>query len=143
MFLDVSKKWNDIKWNTRDFEGVLSMLFSWKALLFFLPWKIFSTMTRLFDIDLWSFPSPGFILCNHILLYDHTTSYWYLQDTQKQQRNELLFQQFGINYKMLPVLFRQGSCLFKTEVIFSIILYLLFPAFACFLWDVLHMYVEI
>ncbi|KAG7568644.1 tRNAHis guanylyltransferase catalytic domain [Arabidopsis thaliana x Arabidopsis arenosa] len=39
-----------------------------------------------------------------------------LKDTQKQQRNELLFQQFGINYKMLPVLFRQGSCLFKTKV---------------------------
>ncbi|CAH8330933.1 unnamed protein product [Eruca vesicaria subsp. sativa] len=39
-----------------------------------------------------------------------------LKDTQKQQKNELLFQKFGINYKTLPVLFRQGSCLFKTKV---------------------------
>ncbi|KAL0846878.1 hypothetical protein Bca101_020124 [Brassica carinata] len=33
----------------------------------------------------------------------------------KQQKNELLFQKFGINYKTLPELFRQGSCLFKTK----------------------------
>ncbi|KAL5751891.1 hypothetical protein ACOSP7_022066 [Xanthoceras sorbifolium] len=39
-----------------------------------------------------------------------------LKGTQKQERNELLFQQFGINYKKLPELFRQGSCVFKTEV---------------------------
>ncbi|XP_010522200.1 PREDICTED: tRNA(His) guanylyltransferase 1-like isoform X2 [Tarenaya hassleriana] len=39
-----------------------------------------------------------------------------LKGTQKQQKNELLFQQFGINYKMLPELFRQGSCLYKTKV---------------------------
>ncbi|KAL0722086.1 hypothetical protein Bca4012_036685 [Brassica carinata] len=39
-----------------------------------------------------------------------------LKDTQKQQKNELLFQKFGINYKTLPELFRQGSCLFKTKV---------------------------
>ncbi|TXG60584.1 hypothetical protein EZV62_015157 [Acer yangbiense] len=40
-----------------------------------------------------------------------------LKGTQKQEKNELLFQQFGINYKKLPELFRQGSCVFKTEVI--------------------------
>ncbi|KAI9197735.1 hypothetical protein LWI28_003426 [Acer negundo] len=39
-----------------------------------------------------------------------------LKGTQKQEKNELLFQQFGINYKKLPELFRQGSCVFKTEV---------------------------
>jgi tRNA(His) guanylyltransferase len=66
-----------------------------------------------------------------------------LKDTQKQQRNELLFQQFGINYKMLPVLFRQGSCLFKTKVIFSIISFFYFLASEYLLCDVLHMYVEI
>ncbi|VVB00578.1 unnamed protein product [Arabis nemorensis] len=38
-----------------------------------------------------------------------------LKDTQKQQKNELLFEN-DINYKMLPELFRQGSCLFKTKV---------------------------
>ncbi|XP_033147610.1 uncharacterized protein LOC103867714 [Brassica rapa] len=40
-----------------------------------------------------------------------------LKDTQKQQKNELLFHKFGINYKTLPELFRQGSCLFKKKVI--------------------------
>ncbi|CDY34497.1 BnaC04g13020D [Brassica napus] len=40
-----------------------------------------------------------------------------LKDTQKQQKNELLFQKFGINYKTLPELFRQGSCLFKKKII--------------------------
>ncbi|KAK9290123.1 hypothetical protein L1049_008288 [Liquidambar formosana] len=39
-----------------------------------------------------------------------------LQGTQKQEKNELLFQQFGINYRKLPDMFRQGSCVFKTEV---------------------------
>lgn len=39
-----------------------------------------------------------------------------LKGSQKQERNELLFQQFGINYKDLPNMFRQGSCVFKTEV---------------------------
>ncbi|XP_062147528.1 tRNA(His) guanylyltransferase 1-like isoform X2 [Alnus glutinosa] len=40
----------------------------------------------------------------------------FLKGTQKQQKNELLFQKFGINYKNLPALYRQGSCIFKTEV---------------------------
>lgn len=39
-----------------------------------------------------------------------------LQDAQKQDRNELLFQQFGINYKNGPEMFRQGSCIFKKKV---------------------------
>ncbi|KAJ6686939.1 hypothetical protein OIU79_016644 [Salix purpurea] len=39
-----------------------------------------------------------------------------LKGTQKQERNELLFQQFGINYRTLPQMFRQGSCVLKTEV---------------------------
>ncbi|XP_057474195.1 tRNA(His) guanylyltransferase 1-like isoform X4 [Actinidia eriantha] len=36
-----------------------------------------------------------------------------LKDTQKQEKHELLFQQFGINYKKLPSMFRQGSCVLK------------------------------
>ncbi|KAJ8544101.1 hypothetical protein K7X08_028612 [Anisodus acutangulus] len=36
--------------------------------------------------------------------------------TQKQEQNELLFQQFGINYKDLPQIFRQGSCAIKIKV---------------------------
>ncbi|KAJ6334160.1 hypothetical protein OIU78_011129 [Salix suchowensis] len=39
-----------------------------------------------------------------------------LKGTHKQERNELLFQQFGINYRTLPQMFRQGSCVLKTEV---------------------------
>ncbi|KAL7230415.1 hypothetical protein ACSBR2_008825 [Camellia fascicularis] len=34
----------------------------------------------------------------------------------KQHKHELLFQQFGINYKKLPNMFRQGSCVLKTEM---------------------------
>ncbi|KAJ4832535.1 tRNA-His guanylyltransferase [Turnera subulata] len=39
-----------------------------------------------------------------------------LMGTQKQEKNELLFHKFGINYKNLPEMFRQGSCVFKTKV---------------------------
>ncbi|XP_049348134.1 tRNA(His) guanylyltransferase 1-like isoform X1 [Solanum verrucosum] len=39
-----------------------------------------------------------------------------LKGTQKQEQNELLFQQFGINYKDLPQIFRQGSCAIKIKV---------------------------
>ncbi|XP_075084411.1 tRNA(His) guanylyltransferase 1-like isoform X2 [Nicotiana tabacum] len=39
-----------------------------------------------------------------------------LKGTQKQEKNELLFQQFGINYKDLPQIFRQGSCAIKIKV---------------------------
>ncbi|KAI7740749.1 hypothetical protein M8C21_033930 [Ambrosia artemisiifolia] len=39
-----------------------------------------------------------------------------LKGTQKQEKNEILFQQFGINYKNLPSMYRQGSCILKTEV---------------------------
>ncbi|WCJ41181.1 tRNA(His) guanylyltransferase 1 [Euphorbia peplus] len=38
-----------------------------------------------------------------------------LKGTQKQEKNELLYQQFGINYKELPAMFRQGSCVFMTQ----------------------------
>ncbi|KAL8189424.1 hypothetical protein R6Q57_028990 [Mikania cordata] len=40
-----------------------------------------------------------------------------LKGTQKQEKNEILFQQFGINYKNLPSMYRQGSCILKTEVV--------------------------
>jgi tRNA(His) guanylyltransferase len=39
-----------------------------------------------------------------------------LKGTQTQEKNELLFQQFGINYNTLPAVFRKGSCIFKEEV---------------------------
>ncbi|KAG5611842.1 hypothetical protein H5410_023123 [Solanum commersonii] len=39
-----------------------------------------------------------------------------LKGRQKQEQNELLFQQFGINYKDLPQIFRQGSCAIKIKV---------------------------
>lgn len=39
-----------------------------------------------------------------------------LKGTQTQEKNELLFQQFGINYNTLPAIFRKGSCIFKKKV---------------------------
>ncbi|XAR73270.1 tRNA(His) guanylyltransferase [Bertholletia excelsa] len=39
-----------------------------------------------------------------------------LEGTQKQEKHELLFQKFGINYKNLPNIFRQGSCVLKTQM---------------------------
>nr|GEW55075.1 tRNA(His) guanylyltransferase 1 [Tanacetum cinerariifolium] len=39
-----------------------------------------------------------------------------LKDTQKQEKNEMLFHEFGINYKNLPSMYRQGSCILRTEV---------------------------
>ncbi|KAH1065961.1 hypothetical protein J1N35_030948 [Gossypium stocksii] len=39
-----------------------------------------------------------------------------LKYAKEQDRNELLHQQFGINYNDTLALFRQGTCIFKTEV---------------------------
>ncbi|XP_017978885.1 PREDICTED: tRNA(His) guanylyltransferase 1 isoform X1 [Theobroma cacao] len=39
-----------------------------------------------------------------------------LKDAKEQDRNELLFQQFGINYNECLALFRQGTCIFKMQV---------------------------
>uniref|UniRef100_A0A1D1ZGH3 tRNA(His) guanylyltransferase n=1 Tax=Anthurium amnicola TaxID=1678845 RepID=A0A1D1ZGH3_9ARAE len=39
-----------------------------------------------------------------------------LEGTQASEKNELLFQQFGINYSMLPAMFRKGSCVFRDKV---------------------------
>ncbi|MCL7025490.1 hypothetical protein MKW94_003383 [Papaver nudicaule] len=39
-----------------------------------------------------------------------------LKGTQTQDKNEILFQQFGINYAELPEIFRKGSCVFKDKV---------------------------
>lgn len=41
-----------------------------------------------------------------------------LQGTQKKEKHDLLFEQFGINYEKLSVMVRQGSCILKTQVIF-------------------------
>ncbi|KAF5175728.1 tRNA(His) guanylyltransferase [Thalictrum thalictroides] len=39
-----------------------------------------------------------------------------LKGTQTQDKNELLFQQFDINYSNLPAIFRKGSCVFRDKV---------------------------
>ncbi|XP_068665006.1 tRNA(His) guanylyltransferase 1 [Aristolochia californica] len=39
-----------------------------------------------------------------------------LKGTQTQEKNELLFQQFGINYNTLPAIFRKGSSVFRDKV---------------------------
>lgn len=39
-----------------------------------------------------------------------------LKGTLAPEKNELLFQQFGINYNTLPAIFRKGSCVFRDSV---------------------------
>lgn len=41
-----------------------------------------------------------------------------MQGTSKEEKNDLLFEKFEINYQKLDEMFRQGSCILKTEVIF-------------------------
>ncbi|KAI3938945.1 hypothetical protein MKW92_034836 [Papaver armeniacum] len=38
-----------------------------------------------------------------------------LEGKQKQDKNEILFQRFRINYAELPAIFRKGSCVFKVR----------------------------
>ncbi|KAL5728464.1 tRNA(His) guanylyltransferase [Ranunculus cassubicifolius] len=45
-----------------------------------------------------------------------------LKGTLTQDKNEILFQQFDINYSTLPAIFRKGSCVFKDRV-FEIVKY--------------------
>ncbi|XP_010922243.1 tRNA(His) guanylyltransferase 2 isoform X1 [Elaeis guineensis] len=40
----------------------------------------------------------------------------FLKGTQSKDKNELLFQQFGINYNELPAMFRKGSCVYRDKV---------------------------
>ena len=40
------------------------------------------------------------------------------QGTQAREKNEVLLQQFGIDYNTLPLMFRQGSSAFWNEVNF-------------------------
>ncbi|EPS63729.1 hypothetical protein M569_11055, partial [Genlisea aurea] len=41
-----------------------------------------------------------------------------MKGSQKQDRNELLFQRFNINYKKdIPEIYRQGTCVLKAEVV--------------------------
>lgn len=39
-----------------------------------------------------------------------------LKGSQSKDKNELLFQQFEINYDKLPAMFRKGSCIFRDKV---------------------------
>ncbi|KAK1305863.1 tRNA(His) guanylyltransferase 1 [Acorus calamus] len=39
-----------------------------------------------------------------------------LKGTQKQEKNDLLFEKFGINYNTLPAIFRKGSCVYREMV---------------------------
>ncbi|XP_057971566.1 tRNA(His) guanylyltransferase 1-like isoform X3 [Malania oleifera] len=39
----------------------------------------------------------------------------YLKGTQAREKNELLFKQFGIDYSTLPIMFRQGSTIFRNK----------------------------
>lgn len=56
------------------------------------------------------------------MMISHVFVLW--QGTQKQERNELLFQ-LGVNYNNILQIFRKGTCLIKTEVnvyIFDIVI---------------------
>ncbi|KAG9159360.1 hypothetical protein Leryth_025386 [Lithospermum erythrorhizon] len=48
--------------------------------------------------------------------YDREKANGILKNTQKQQKHDLLFKEFEINYKELPDIFRQGSFVLKQEV---------------------------
>nr|CAD1819046.1 unnamed protein product [Ananas comosus var. bracteatus] len=39
-----------------------------------------------------------------------------LKGTLSKDKNELLFQQFGVNYDKLPAMFRKGSCVYRDKV---------------------------
>ncbi|XP_078159893.1 tRNA(His) guanylyltransferase 2-like isoform X3 [Carex rostrata] len=39
-----------------------------------------------------------------------------LKGTQAKEKNEMLFNQFGINYDKLPEMFKKGSCVFRNKV---------------------------
>ncbi|KAF3334420.1 tRNA(His) guanylyltransferase 1-like protein [Carex littledalei] len=39
-----------------------------------------------------------------------------LTGTQAKEKNEMLFNQFGINYDKLPEMFKKGSCVFRNKV---------------------------
>ncbi|XP_065050825.1 tRNA(His) guanylyltransferase 1-like isoform X1 [Musa acuminata AAA Group] len=39
-----------------------------------------------------------------------------LKGTQAKDKNELLFQQFNVNYDKLPQMFRKGSCVYRKKV---------------------------
>ncbi|KAJ4764952.1 tRNAHis guanylyltransferase [Rhynchospora pubera] len=39
-----------------------------------------------------------------------------LKGTQTKEKNEILLQQFGINYDELPEMFKKGSCVFRNKV---------------------------
>ena len=41
---------------------------------------------------------------------------WLLQGTQAREKNELLSNQFGIEYNSLPLIFRMGSSVFRLKV---------------------------
>ena len=42
-----------------------------------------------------------------------------MQGTLSKDKNELLFQQFQMNYNNEPAMFRKGSCIYRQKVIFT------------------------
>lgn len=57
--------------------------------------------------------------CLHELVKDGKTegeAREFLKGTRKRERNDLLFEQFGINYEKLSTIVRQGSCIVSTKV---------------------------
>ncbi|KAJ8434914.1 LOW QUALITY PROTEIN: hypothetical protein Cgig2_003353 [Carnegiea gigantea] len=86
--------------------------------------KVLFTVSKhafIFALFAWIIRRLSYVgFCDHLLcsISVKRLARWgyYLIGTQKQERNELLFQQFGINYKNIHAMFRQGTCLFKAQV---------------------------
>lgn len=66
--------------------------------------------------------------CGTYFLLVHNLIPWDLQGTQAKEKNELLRQEFGIDYNTLPLIFRHGSSVFWEKVSLS-----LTPQCACLL----------
>lgn len=64
-------------------------------------------LNNIYDTCFWKLVESG---------KSETEAHGFLKGTQKREKNELLYQQFGINYKNLHPMFRQGTCLLKTQV---------------------------
>ncbi|CAA7401763.1 unnamed protein product [Spirodela intermedia] len=131
------------KFYERRESKLLSLSVSFFTSVYVMKWRVFFPEQELvyppsFDGRVMCFPGPGARLVRdylslrqndcHIFNQKNTCSWMlvnsgrteseaeeYLEGTQESERNELLFQQFGINYNNLPAMFRKGSSLFRDQ----------------------------
>uniref|UniRef100_A0A1D1XWU3 tRNA(His) guanylyltransferase n=1 Tax=Anthurium amnicola TaxID=1678845 RepID=A0A1D1XWU3_9ARAE len=127
-----------------EYSKILSLSISFFTSVYVMKWKMFFPMQELmhppsFDGQVICYPGPGVKLVrDYLSLRQHhchisnqkNTCLWilvksgkteseaesYLEGTKESEKNELLFQQFGINYNNLPLMFRKGSSVFRDKV---------------------------